>query len=150
MIQGEGVTLAQGQQRALEGRPQKREGPRGREGAKIEEREIQKETDRREAERERKANEKNGKNEEGKKFEKEERRGGRLRKGQKNKENKRKPKEQTLLFIYKNSPARLRGESAPRGGQGSGTGAAELEARAGAQPPSRSFRLDPAQNRTPS
>lgn len=37
----------------------------------------------------------------------------------------RKPKEQTLLFIYKNSPARLGSESAPRGGQGSRARAAE-------------------------
>lgn len=52
MIQGGGETLAQGQQRALEERPKEREGPRGREGAKTEERELQKKVDRREAERE--------------------------------------------------------------------------------------------------
>lgn len=34
MVQGDGTT---GQRRALEGRLQNREGPRGREGAKIEE-----------------------------------------------------------------------------------------------------------------
>lgn len=53
MIQGGGVTLAQGQQRALEERPKEEEGPTGREGTKIEERELHKKMDRREAERER-------------------------------------------------------------------------------------------------
>lgn len=46
----------------------------------------------------------------------------RLRKEQKNKEYKRKPKEQKLLSIYNNSPAKLCSKRTPHGDQGWGVG----------------------------
>lgn len=58
-----------------------------------------------------------------------------------------------LLFIHKNSPAGLGRESAPRGGQGSRSRAADPggpgRLRAGAQP-APSSQPGPAQNRIPS
>lgn len=92
--------------------------------------------ERREAERVGKKRErKERKNEEGlEKLEKKEERGGRLRRRQKNKE--KKTKRANALFIYKNSPARLSSESAPGGGQGSCTRAADSGALAGAKPAS--------------
>lgn len=116
-MQEDGAALAQGQRRVREGRPKERQGLRGREGARIEAGDTEKDGEKRVRDSEK---EKRTKRKEKGTLGKKEEQGGRLRRrGQKNKENKRNSKEQTLLLIYKNSPARLSSGSAPRGGRGS-------------------------------